>query len=88
IQSSVRAELSRLPRAAAEHVYVTAKSVCLEGTREKMQASIVGLLGKPGSRFIWLRGSPGMGKTAICLSIASYFKNQGTLAASFFWDKN
>ncbi|KAF8324219.1 uncharacterized protein EI90DRAFT_2900087, partial [Cantharellus anzutake] len=36
----------------------------------------------------WLRGSPGMGKTAICLSIASRFKNQGTLAASFFWDKN
>ncbi|KAF8318556.1 uncharacterized protein EI90DRAFT_2706512 [Cantharellus anzutake] len=29
-----------------------------------------------------------MGKTAICLSIASYFENQGTLAASFFWDKN
>ncbi|KAF8324183.1 uncharacterized protein EI90DRAFT_2865178, partial [Cantharellus anzutake] len=40
------------------------------------------------SRFVWLRGSPGMGKTAICLSIASYFENQGTLAASFFWDKN
>ncbi|KAF8324169.1 uncharacterized protein EI90DRAFT_2875242, partial [Cantharellus anzutake] len=37
---------------------------------------------------VWLRGSPGMGKTAISLSIASDLEEQRTLAASFFWDKN
>ncbi|KAF8328251.1 uncharacterized protein EI90DRAFT_2849568, partial [Cantharellus anzutake] len=37
---------------------------------------------------VWLRGSPGTGKTAIAMSIASALKVQGTLAASFFWDKN
>ncbi|KAF8309941.1 uncharacterized protein EI90DRAFT_2881420, partial [Cantharellus anzutake] len=37
---------------------------------------------------VWLRGSPGTGKTAICRSIASTFQREGTLAASFFWDKN
>ncbi|KAF8324972.1 uncharacterized protein EI90DRAFT_2826421, partial [Cantharellus anzutake] len=36
----------------------------------------------------WLRGSPGTGKTAICMSVASTLNGQGTLAASFFWDKN
>ncbi|KAF8335439.1 uncharacterized protein EI90DRAFT_2843035, partial [Cantharellus anzutake] len=40
------------------------------------------------NRFVWLRGSPGTGKTAISMSVASTLDNQGTLAASFFWDKN
>ncbi|KAF8322366.1 uncharacterized protein EI90DRAFT_2854540, partial [Cantharellus anzutake] len=40
------------------------------------------------NRFVWLRGSPGTGKTAIAMSVASTLKAQGTLAASFFWDKN
>ncbi|KAF8335421.1 uncharacterized protein EI90DRAFT_2868620, partial [Cantharellus anzutake] len=37
---------------------------------------------------VWLRGSPGTGKTAISMSVASTLDSQGTLAASFFWDKN
>ncbi|KAF8340415.1 uncharacterized protein EI90DRAFT_3035477 [Cantharellus anzutake] len=88
IQSSMRTELSRLPRVPAEHTFVTAKSECLEGTRELIQRSIVEHLKKAGNRFVWLRGSPGTGKTAICLSIASNLETQRVLAASFFWDKN
>ncbi|KAF8338243.1 uncharacterized protein EI90DRAFT_2882947, partial [Cantharellus anzutake] len=37
---------------------------------------------------VWLRGSPGTGKTAVSMSIASMLEKEGTLAASFFWDKN
>ncbi|KAF8328596.1 uncharacterized protein EI90DRAFT_2870129, partial [Cantharellus anzutake] len=37
---------------------------------------------------IWLRGSPGMGKTAISMSVASALEKEGILAASFFWNKN
>ncbi|KAF8334951.1 uncharacterized protein EI90DRAFT_2885248, partial [Cantharellus anzutake] len=37
---------------------------------------------------VWLRGSPGTGKTAICKSVASTLETKGSLAASFFWDKN
>ncbi|KAF8338853.1 uncharacterized protein EI90DRAFT_2877077, partial [Cantharellus anzutake] len=37
---------------------------------------------------VWLRGSPGTGKTAISMSVASTLKKEGMLAASFFWDKN
>ncbi|KAF8327978.1 uncharacterized protein EI90DRAFT_2850423, partial [Cantharellus anzutake] len=40
------------------------------------------------NRFVWLRGSPGSGKTAIAMSVASALEVQGALAASFFWDKN
>ncbi|KAF8331330.1 uncharacterized protein EI90DRAFT_2816499, partial [Cantharellus anzutake] len=61
---------------------------CLPGTRTKMQESLLIHLGKAGNRFVWLRGSPGTGKTAICKSIASTLDERGTLVASFFWDKN
>jgi len=39
------------------------------------------------SRFIWLQGSPGTGKTAIAKSIADSLAQNNRLAASFFWDK-
>ncbi|KAF8331636.1 uncharacterized protein EI90DRAFT_2850437, partial [Cantharellus anzutake] len=63
-------------------------SKCHQGTREKMQESILKHLREAKNRFVWLRGSPGTGKTAICLSIASVLEEGGALAASFFWDKN
>ncbi|KAF8343042.1 uncharacterized protein EI90DRAFT_2902689, partial [Cantharellus anzutake] len=53
-----------------------------------MQRSILEHLKKARTRFVWLRGSPGTGKTAISLSIASTLDKQHNLAASFFWDKN
>ncbi|KAF8328606.1 uncharacterized protein EI90DRAFT_3017645 [Cantharellus anzutake] len=57
-------------------------------TGVKIQESLLKYLKRAGNRFVWLRGSPGTGKTAISMSVASTLKEQGMLAASFFWDKN
>ncbi|KAF8313923.1 uncharacterized protein EI90DRAFT_2884548, partial [Cantharellus anzutake] len=63
-------------------------SKCLENTRVRIQESILDHLEKQEHRFVWLRGSPGTGKTAISMSVASTLAQQRRLAASFFWDKN
>ncbi|KAF8317254.1 uncharacterized protein EI90DRAFT_209771 [Cantharellus anzutake] len=88
IRASVTSELSRLKRAPAEHTYVKSKSECLPTTQVKVQDSILRHLKDTETRFVWLRGPPGTGKTAIAKSVASTLKAQNTLAASFFWDKN
>ncbi|KAF8341673.1 uncharacterized protein EI90DRAFT_2841489, partial [Cantharellus anzutake] len=62
-------------------------SECLPGTRVKIQEFLMKRLGDAENRFVWLRGSPGTGKTAISMSIASTFEKEGILAASYFWDK-
>ncbi|KAF8328567.1 uncharacterized protein EI90DRAFT_3064598 [Cantharellus anzutake] len=85
---SVHSELSRLKRAPAEYTCVTSKSECLPGTRVKVQESLIKHLREGENRFVWLRGSPGTGKTAISMSIASTLEKEGILAASYFWDKN
>ncbi|KAF8330914.1 uncharacterized protein EI90DRAFT_2828925, partial [Cantharellus anzutake] len=63
-------------------------SECLENTRVRIQESILDHLENREHRFVWLRGSPGTGKTAISMRVASTFDKQNRLAASFFWDKN
>ncbi|KAF8333607.1 uncharacterized protein EI90DRAFT_586263 [Cantharellus anzutake] len=88
IRTSVDYELSKLAKADAEYFSVKSKSECLETTRDKIRSSILDHLKDPKNRFVWLRGSPGTGKTAVSLSVASTLDNQGCLAASFFWDKN
>ncbi|KAF8338800.1 uncharacterized protein EI90DRAFT_2416277 [Cantharellus anzutake] len=88
IEASSQSKLERLPRVAAEHTYVKSKSKCLPSTRVKIQNSLLNHLKLAENRFVWLRGSPGTGKTAISMSIASTLEKEGTLAASFFWDKN
>ncbi|KAF8336413.1 uncharacterized protein EI90DRAFT_2848715, partial [Cantharellus anzutake] len=60
-------------------------SKCLENTRIRIQESILDHLEKQEHRFVWLRGSPGTGKTAISMSVASTLAQQRRLAASFFW---
>ena len=45
------------------------------------------LLNHHNGRFVWLRGPPGTGKTAIAKSIADSLARDKRLAASFFWDK-
>ena len=72
--------------ADAEYVNVT-KSQCVETTRTGIRESITELLNHHNGRFIWLRGSPGTGKTAIAKSIADSLARDERLAASFFWDK-
>ncbi|KAF8316994.1 uncharacterized protein EI90DRAFT_2867357, partial [Cantharellus anzutake] len=63
-------------------------SECLPSTRDNIRESILGHLKDARNRFVWLRGSPGTGKTAISMSIASMLEGESALAASFFWDKN
>ncbi|KAF8330886.1 uncharacterized protein EI90DRAFT_2828301, partial [Cantharellus anzutake] len=63
-------------------------SECLESTRVEIQRSILDRLKEREHRFVWLRGSPGTGKTAISTSVASTLDKRNHLAASFFWDKN
>ncbi|KAF8328580.1 uncharacterized protein EI90DRAFT_3126013 [Cantharellus anzutake] len=53
-----------------------------------MRQSVLEHLGEVQNRCFWPHDSPGTGKTAISLSIASTLANQGRLAVSFFWDKN
>ena len=78
--------LSKLPVADAEYVNVT-KNQCFETTRTGIRGFITELLDHRNGRFIWLRGSPGTGKTAIAKSIADSLARDKRLAASFFWDK-
>src|SRR5258708_22012383 len=78
----------RLKPAVADYENVKSKSECLPGTQAKIQESILGHIMQGKSRFCWLRGSPGTGKTAISMSVASTLDKQHKLAASFFWDKN
>ena len=78
--------LSKLPVADAEYISVT-KNQCFETTRTGLRESITELLNQHNGRFIWLRGSPGTGKTAIAKSIADSLARDKRLAASFFWDK-
>ena len=78
--------LSNLPVADAEYVNVT-KNQCFETTRTGIRESITELFNHHNGRFIWLRGPPGSGKTAIAKSIADSLAREKRLAASFFWDK-
>src|SRR6266478_6136901 len=65
------AAFSKLVRANAEYKCVKSKSKCIESTRVQIQESIIAHLTKRENRFVWLCGSPGTGKTAISMSVAS-----------------
>ena len=72
--------------ADAEYTSVT-KQQCFQATMTRTRESITELLNHHKGRFIWLRGPPGTGKTAIAKSIADSLARDKRLAASFFWDK-
>ncbi|KAF7979091.1 hypothetical protein HWV62_43606 [Athelia sp. TMB] len=82
----VDATLQRLAVAKADYLHAS-KDACTPDTRVDMQATIMQHLDQPSNRFVWLRGSPGTGKTAISKSIAIALKRQGRLAASFYFEK-
>ena len=79
--------LRTLNPAAAEFSAVP-KEQCMKQTRVGVLESIIGHFSERDARFVWLRGSPGTGKTAIAKSLCEDSDNNQRLAASFFFDKN
>ncbi|TEB19449.1 hypothetical protein FA13DRAFT_370346 [Coprinellus micaceus] len=69
----------------------TPLSRCLPETRVKVQEDMknwiadIPVNGQPKTRFLWLTGPAGVGKTAIIGTIADRCKEERTLAASFFF---
>ena len=78
--------LKRLDIAEADYLHAS-KDACTPDTRVDMRKTIMGHLNDSSNRFVWLKGSPGTGKTAISKSIAIDLKKQGRLAASFYFEK-
>jgi len=67
------------------------KPPCDDDTRVEILADITTWVNdvSPGSRnFFWLTGDPGCGKSAITASLARYCKDEGTLWAQFFINRN
>ena len=60
--------LRTLNPAAAEFSAVP-KEQCMKQTRVDVLESIIAHFSELGTRFVWLRGSPGTGKTAIAKSL-------------------
>ncbi|KAF7979092.1 hypothetical protein HWV62_43608 [Athelia sp. TMB] len=77
---------TRLAVAKADYLHAS-KDACTLDTRVDMRATIMRHLDQSSNRFVWLRGSPGTGKTAISKSIAIELRKQGRLAASFYFEK-
>ncbi|KAF7964593.1 hypothetical protein HWV62_5099, partial [Athelia sp. TMB] len=83
----VDAALQKLPVAQADFLSVP-KDACTESTRMDIRKEIMSDLSDPLGRYVWLRGSAGLGKTAIAKSIAEQLSEDKKLAASFFFDKS
>jgi len=67
------------------------KSPCDEGTRIAELAAIkkwLTSISSDSQNFLWLTGDPGCGKSAITASIARDCKDDGTLWAQFFINRN
>ena len=79
--------LAKLEVAKGDYISVW-KSDCISDTRVGIQYRIASHLSRRSNRFVWIRGSPGMGKTAIAKSVAADLDKQKRLAASFFFDKS
>ncbi|KAF7971625.1 hypothetical protein HWV62_20736 [Athelia sp. TMB] len=78
--------LDRLDIAKADYLHAS-KDACTPDTRVDMRKTIIEHLNDSSNRFVWLKGSPGTGKTAISKSVAIALQEQGRLAASFYFEK-
>ncbi|KAJ8073330.1 hypothetical protein PM082_011602 [Marasmius tenuissimus] len=58
---------------------------CLPGTREELLRLIHEWIQGGGSPLCWLTGGPGVGKTAIAMTIAKVCEQTGVLVSSFFF---
>ena len=86
VRRTVEAILDKLNVAKATQSYVL-KEQCAEYTRVDIRKRIAAHLSKGDPRFVWLKGSPGQGKTAIAMSLCQELERNNRLAASFFFDK-
>ncbi|KZP08962.1 hypothetical protein FIBSPDRAFT_249881 [Athelia psychrophila] len=84
--------LARMLKTAANPTYDRqGKLPCDEGTRVEVLAEIMEWRNdnsEESQAFLWLTGEPGAGKSAITASIARACKDDGTLWAQFFINRN
>ena len=78
--------MNSLRLASAQHSS-SSKKPCIDGTRGAVLNAIRTRLVSTSSRYVFLRGSPGTGKSAIAMTLAREFEKNNQLAASFFFDK-
>ena len=81
-----------LPRTVANPTYdYQGKNPCDKDTRTEVLAEIMGWItdsSLQSQNFLWLTGDPGCGKSAVTASIARNCKDNGTLWAQFFINRN
>ncbi|KAJ5895331.1 hypothetical protein N7495_007022 [Penicillium taxi] len=63
-------------------------SICLEKTRVDVLAQISRWAESPESRFFWLSGMAGTGKSTIARTVAMSLQDKGQLGATFFFKKD
>ncbi|KAJ5647182.1 hypothetical protein N7490_003554 [Penicillium lividum] len=63
-------------------------SKCLEETRVDVLSKILDWAESPDSKFFWLNGMAGTGKSTIALTVAKSFQEKGQLGATFFFKKD
>ncbi|KZP32104.1 hypothetical protein FIBSPDRAFT_775527 [Athelia psychrophila] len=84
--------LARMLKTVADPTYINqGKLPCGEGTRVEVLAEIMewkNAKSDDSQGFLWLTGDPGAGKSAITASIARACKDDGTLWAQFFINRN
>ena len=78
--------VNSLPLARARHSSLS-KRPCLPGTRTEILEAIRTTLDSSTSRYVFLRGSPGTGKSAITMTLAQELERENKLAGSYFFDK-
>ena len=80
-------KLGQLPMARAAFDQ-SPKAHCLSGTRVDIINKILSDLKDSPSRFVWLKGSPGRGKSAIAKSICIELRADNVPVTSFFFNKD
>jgi len=79
-------EIDGLPRVTA-WFDSSSKQMCLPDTRVSILNSIRSHLAAGRSSFIWLRGSPGTGKSTVAKTITASLEEENRLASAIYFDK-
>ena len=87
IEIRVAQELDDLVRALGENRPILCKP-CMEGTHTAILEEIEKEVNKvDGHNVIWIRGSPGVGKSALAASISTRLQDQGRHVIPFRFDR-